>query len=221
MVHNARVNYRNADASGNDKMKRDIVLSDIAKLIVSNRDRVITHLKSVGVKINGTPSKGELAKITAQAMMGSQKFAQEIAKEIVAGTTMSCDGCAGKDQALSAAGCASGWYMNYYGQCIKSKKAQATNAADGDAVQVEDVAKAASLLTSMFGKIFGGKKRNSDKVAAEKENAQAAKDLQTKTETISTGGKAHVMKIVLISTGILLFVSGVTWLIVRYNNKSH
>lgn len=217
MVHNARTNYRNADAAGDDQMKRDLVLSDVAKLIVSNPDRVLTHLKSAGVKINGTPSRSELSKITAQAMMGSQKFATEIAREIISGATMSCDGCTGKGEALSAAACPPGWYQSYYGHCQKLKKGQA-QAADGEdeKVDVGAIANAASTLTSAFGSIFGGKKRNKDKIAAEKENVQAAKDLQTKTETIATGGKSNVGKILLIITGSALLVGGIAWAFVRF-----
>ena len=82
MEHNARSNYLSADAAGDEAMKRDIILSEIAKLIVKSPEKVLSNLKASGVKVNGNPSNDQLLKIVSQSLMGSQSFAQLIAKDI-------------------------------------------------------------------------------------------------------------------------------------------
>lgn len=207
MVHNTKSNYLNADAAGDDKMKRDIVLSEVAKMIVANPGKVLEHLKASGVKVNGSPDGQKLASIVAQTMRGSKQFAQLMAKDIAAGAgNLNCNGCQ-----YSAAACPPGYTQNYFGQCFKNKKAGG-HAADGEKVDAGEVLGAASVLMNAFGSVFGGKDKN--KETADKTNATAEKELKAKTETVGRPAKkpVNVMKIVAISIGVAIVIGGSIWI---------
>lgn len=139
LVQDSKSNWSAADASGDEKLKRDILMSEVAKLIVNNPKRVTDRLTEVGVKVNGAPNSKLLTKVVSQTMLNSPKFAKAIASDIVSGygtPSMSSDGDAGASQKVSpeqAAGAASTIFTmfgNVFGGKHKDKTtAQTTNTA--------------------------------------------------------------------------------------------
>ncbi len=168
--HNLMKNYHSADGAGDDKMKYDILTSEIAKLIVNNPARVMElineHSKN---KISGTPSRRSLVKLTSSALQNSMDFSKAIAQEITA------------PQALANKGAG-------------SLSADATTPAPGVTVgQVGELAGGLAGLVSGLGDLFGGKKKAAAKTAtavaeAEKAKAEAEKALYEKTKAIGGGG---------------------------------
>lgn len=86
MNHNTASNFMNANGSGDSKMKRDILLSEIAKIIVGNPRLVVFHLRNSGFKVENNPSKSTLVTIVSNALNKSKKFATKMAHEILGNT---------------------------------------------------------------------------------------------------------------------------------------
>ncbi len=91
MKHNLYKNYMSADGSGDNKMKRDILLSEIAKIIVLKPWLVRNHLLTEGFKVSNNPSRSELVNAVSNAMYAKPKFAYRMACEILSGN-FSADG---------------------------------------------------------------------------------------------------------------------------------
>lgn len=83
MTHNFIANYHSADGAGDEKMKEDMIMSEIAKMIVHYPHRVVMLLRGVGVKIKSNPSRATLVAATTEAMHNSPVFAKEIMLDIV------------------------------------------------------------------------------------------------------------------------------------------
>jgi hypothetical protein len=83
MNHNKVANFMSANGSGDHKMKRDILLSEIAKIIVGNPRLVVFHLRESGFKIENNPSNSTLVTVVSNALNKSKKFATKMAHEIL------------------------------------------------------------------------------------------------------------------------------------------
>ena len=83
MNHNKVANFMSANGSGDHKMKRDILLSEIAKIIVGHPKLVVFHLRESGFKIENNPSKSTLVTTVSNALNKSKKFATKMANEIL------------------------------------------------------------------------------------------------------------------------------------------
>lgn len=79
-------NYMSADGSGDKRMKRDILISEIAKIIVNRPNKVMGHLKLYGFAVSQNASKKELATVVSRALLKSPRFAAQMAIEILGGT---------------------------------------------------------------------------------------------------------------------------------------
>lgn len=104
LSHNLKDNYLAAEGTGNAKMKRDILLSEIAKLIVKRPDRVVVLLKQAGLSQEGAPQYKDLVKLTARGLGKSKAFAKMITAEIIGKpVTVSADGAINYGDTLAAA----------------------------------------------------------------------------------------------------------------------
>ena len=82
LKHNIRGNIMNADGVGDSKMKNDIILSEIAKLIVIKPDVVITYLNKSGFNVSDNIGTRSLVKKVGDAINKSKQFATYMAEEI-------------------------------------------------------------------------------------------------------------------------------------------
>ncbi|KKR29685.1 MAG: hypothetical protein UT61_C0025G0017 [Candidatus Woesebacteria bacterium GW2011_GWA1_39_8] len=88
MTHNFRQNWHNASGVQNVQMKRDILLSEIAKKITYDKERIITALRESGFSIPADVNERGLTKMVASALSRSKKFATKLTDEIL----LSADG---------------------------------------------------------------------------------------------------------------------------------
>lgn len=219
--HDLKSNYRNADAAGDDKMKNDILMSEVARIIVSSPNRVIEHLNSTGFKVNGMPSASRLSEIVAIAIKESPKFTGRLAADIASGAS------------FSASGCGPGFVQTYSGVCVPAKRGSKPMAADGMVgvnpaeiansasknIDPKQVADSVSTLTTALGRIFGGIKRRRD----EKRSGSAApnpaprnptKELQGKVNAAKgTQENPNIMRNVAIAIGAGIFIAGVIYFV--------
>ena len=86
--HSVKNNYNNADGAGDEKMKHDIIMSEIAKLIVFRKDDVVALLKNYGLEVSGTPSEGKMAKYVSHGINKSEKFSQDLTRLIAKNSNM-------------------------------------------------------------------------------------------------------------------------------------
>lgn len=85
MEHNLDANYHNADGAGDEKMKKDIIMSEIAKMIVNRPDRVITHLNEIGIVFKKTPNRRLLVKAVTHGMHSSKRFTVNMMTDVAGG----------------------------------------------------------------------------------------------------------------------------------------
>lgn len=84
MQHDLRKNYLSATGAGDDKMRSDILMSEIAKLIVYRPSLVADVLKKTSPSFkNKNYNSHELASIVSTELYGNKKFADELAREII------------------------------------------------------------------------------------------------------------------------------------------
>lgn len=211
MNHDLNSNYRNADASGDEKMKNDILMSEVARLIFKSPKRVLEHLTATGFKVNGMPSSNRLSEIVAAAIKTSPKFTGLIASDIASGAT------------FSATGCGPGMVQNYFGTCVPAKRGSRPMAADGqvDPKQLDPkaVADSVSTLTNALGKLFGGIKRRRDEKkgtgsapAPSPAPANPQKELQGKVNAMKGEQQnPNLVRNIAIGIGIAIVIGGVVW----------
>lgn len=78
-------NWHYANASGDMKMKRDVLLSEIAKIVVTRPNVAINDLRKHGFKINNNPSTSELVSAISAGLFKSRKYAKDMAIAILSG----------------------------------------------------------------------------------------------------------------------------------------
>lgn len=173
MTHNLHQNYFSATGAGDGKMKRDILLSEIAKKIYTDRQGVINNLKVTGFGVPKQVDDQTLVKMVASALNRSKRFAKIMAKDVV-----------------MASYSADGKYYNLWGMFEGKNKAKSgtpTGSPPTDS-QKTDFGKLfsdASKIVGGIGSIFGGKKRaEADKAASEAEKMRAEAELTEKLAAI-------------------------------------
>ena len=107
LKHNFARNVMSADGTGDPEMKRDIIISELAKLIAVKPDVIITYLRAVGVNVSDGASSSQLVKLVSNTVPKSPQFAALVAEEMIgrgrASRVMNGDGDAG------TTGSGSGW----------------------------------------------------------------------------------------------------------------
>lgn len=83
LKHDTRQNLKNADGTNDGDMKRDIIMSEIAKLIAIKPEVVVGYLTAAGFKVPNNPSSKQLVKLTSDAIFKSKLFTLFIAEEII------------------------------------------------------------------------------------------------------------------------------------------
>ncbi|KKS77428.1 MAG: hypothetical protein UV51_C0007G0026 [Candidatus Woesebacteria bacterium GW2011_GWC1_42_9] len=85
MKHRIRSNYHSAAGAGDEKMANDILLSELAKLIVNNPTKVVEILNAnLTTKLSDIPGRDKLVKLVSDGIYQSQSFAKAIAAEMIA-----------------------------------------------------------------------------------------------------------------------------------------
>ena len=83
MKHNFVSNYQNADGAEDNNLKRDILISEIAKLIVNKPQKVISLLSESGYDVSAGISSEDLSVAVVSTLSRSEKFATLITEEIL------------------------------------------------------------------------------------------------------------------------------------------
>ena len=83
LKHNLPSNIMSADGTKDPEMKRDIILSELAKLIAVKPEVVITYLKASGVKVSDNASSNQLVKLVSNTVPKSPQFTALIAEEMI------------------------------------------------------------------------------------------------------------------------------------------
>lgn len=165
--HDLRGNYFSANGSGDARMKRDILMSEIAKLIVHRTDEVASLLNKYGIRTSARPTYRELTKKVARGLHQSQKFSQEIANMVAGGrkrrsadgTTTDYAGMIGNTSDLI------GGLGNLFGGKKKAKAQAAADKALAARLRAEAElarAKAEAALKGAVKGVSGGKSLGSD-----------------------------------------------------------
>ena len=202
MTHNLNANYHSADGAGDEKMKQDIIMSEIAKMIVNRPDRVVTHLNEIGIAFKKTPNRRLLVKAVAHGMHSSKRFAVNMMTDIAGGDTMEASGTNGSKLKTRRTN------VGATNDSQLSADSGAATTGGGGGINYTDLTKSVSVLTGAIGNIFGGIKKRKDKKGAIKQKNTAEKDLLTKTEIINDGGekKSHIGRNIAIGVGLALAV---------------
>lgn len=91
--HQAGKNYFMANGAGDIDMKIDILMSEIAKLIVNKKRRVVDLLNQSGIQTSSAITTKALSDRVGKALYSSAAFSKAIAAEIVqSGSSLSADG---------------------------------------------------------------------------------------------------------------------------------
>lgn len=82
--HNIKSNYMSAAGSGDRQMAFDILLSEIAKLIIYRHKVVIQELKNAGYAVKSDkPSNSELIRLVSEGLYSNPEFAKAIARQMM------------------------------------------------------------------------------------------------------------------------------------------
>ena len=155
MTHDLKRNYRNADGSGDADMKTDILMSEIAKLIVHQPDDVTALLNKHGIAVGTKPTHRTLIGKVTDGLHQSQKFAVDIAGLI-----------AGGGNKMSAVGGRNGRSFNAPGDPDTTKK---------DSIDYASLIGNAADLVKGIGTTFGGEKKSKSQLAATKAEIERLK----------------------------------------------
>jgi hypothetical protein len=91
--HQPGKNYFSANGAGDNDMKTDILMSEVSKLIVGNKKKVVELLNLNGIKTSNSISLNALANKVGRTLYSNPAFSKSIALEIVQkGNNMSADG---------------------------------------------------------------------------------------------------------------------------------
>lgn len=91
--HEPGKNYFMANGAGDTDMKTDILMSEISKLIVNNKPRVVELLNQNGVQTSSGISTNSLSDKVGESLYGNPQFAKAIAAELVqSGSKLNADG---------------------------------------------------------------------------------------------------------------------------------
>ena len=186
MSHNLISNYHSANGAGDDKMKADILTSEIAKLIAKHPDRVIEDLQAEGFAITLPITPDNLVNKVADALFTSKGFAKRLVDDILSGDYSFCCGD-GDDKKEPTSD------LSNDGLKPKDKK----EPKDKKPVDYGALMGSASDLINGLGNLFGGKKKakaDTEKAKAEAERAkyEAQKSLSEKTKALLASKKSNM-----------------------------
>lgn len=194
MEHNIESNYHNASGAGDTKMKSDILMSEISKLIVNRPERVAQLINAHSSKgIVKNPNRKQMISMLSEGINKSPRFAKAIAMEIL-----------GVDGSHSA-------------DAVKSATKQPTDYA-------AILGSASGIVNGLGNLFGGKKKATAAtekaKAEAEKAKAEAEKSLHDKTSTIATlqGAKSNTTTYIMIGVGVALIIAGGI-VYIKYFNK--
>ena len=180
MEHNIESNYHNASGAGDTKMKSDILMSEISKLIVNRPDRVAQLINAhSGKAMVKNPNRKQLISMLSDGLNKSPRFAKAVALEIM-----------GVEHAADA---------------VKTKTPTDVVGLLGGASSLVE-----GLGNLFGGKKKATAATEKAKAEAEKAKAEAEKALHDKTSTIATlqGAKSHTTTYIMIGVGVALVVAG-------------
>jgi hypothetical protein len=214
--HNFVQNLSNATRMGDHDAAKQMLLSQLADIILMHSDLVISDLKNIGVDVPSNPSSKELAKLSIEHL-DDPKFQKLIAETIIHHQEVHGLSAVGQFDSIVSLG---GEDLNYNAD----GEGKFLNAVD----PVSAIADAAGELFKFGGK-FAGKK--ADKQIAE-ENTKAAKE-QSKQELIKLlntkqeGKNAnknikHVMSpfaILGIVIGSIIVIGAISYTVYKMKNK--
>lgn len=108
LKHNLPGNIMSADGTKDPDMKRDIIISELAKLIAVKPHVVIAYLRASGVKVSENASSSTLVRLVSNTVPKSPQFTALIAEEMIgrgrASRYMNNDG-----EAPPSGGSGNGW----------------------------------------------------------------------------------------------------------------
>ncbi len=87
MQHDIAGNFERAYRSGDIKSKKDILFSEIAKMITIAPSKVISLLNSCGIETKNNLSNSQIVKAVTEAIYKNQKFANCLTNEILKGNS--------------------------------------------------------------------------------------------------------------------------------------
>mgnify|MGYP001571625550 CR=1 FL=1 len=172
MTHNLMANYHSANGAGDEKMKADILTSELAKLIAKHPNRVMEDLQAEGFAVTLPITPDNLVGRVADALYQSSGFAKRIVNDILSGNYSFC--------------CAEG----------DDKKKKDDNKKLNPIDYGELMGNASNLINGL-GNLFGGKKKakaDTEKARAEAEKAkyEARKSLAEKTKALLESKKSQI-----------------------------
>lgn len=183
--HQPGKNYFMANGAGDTDMKTDILMSEIAKLIVNNKTRVVQLLNDSGVKTSSGITISSLSDKVAKALYGNIKFAEAIAAEIVqSGTKLNADGTTTP---------------------AKPKKSFSDILAEVSTTG-KNLADAAKNVKDLIGNVFGGKNKNESQATTSQENLKSQTEAVNKINDSGIGAAGYILIALGISTAIGLTV---------------
>jgi len=100
-------------AGENDKAKK-LIIKEIGQLMVYHRGHLISALNEAGIKTSANASDKEVAKKVADNLGENIPFTNAVLTLLISLNSGS--------GFYLATGCPSGFYQNYFGQCIRTKK---------------------------------------------------------------------------------------------------
>ena len=90
-THNLKSNFMNANAAGDTGMNNDIVISEVAKLILSQPKNVVAALQKYGFEVKSMDPH-DITDAVGEALNKSKAFATAFANGIISNQTMSVVG---------------------------------------------------------------------------------------------------------------------------------
>lgn len=176
MKHDLMSNYHSADGADDDKMKLDILTSEVGKMIVKYPERIIENMEAEKFKVppslkrkpKGRFAQRKLVNLTTNAIYKSKSFAKRISEDIVSGNYSFCGDAKSCNFCCASDSCA----FSQDGGSEVDKVDKWTKAIGG-----------VSELVKGLGDLFGGGKKA--QAEAEKAKAEAERALYEKTKALS------------------------------------
>ena len=132
MKHNLKHNFHYAANAKDTAMKVDILLTEVAKLVVFNPERVQKLLADYGYPVKRNMNKRQLSRAISTMLNRSPRFAKALTTSILQQNTMSADGDNKKFNLQNVLGTASG-IVNTFGDIFGGKKKQEAEKAAQEA----------------------------------------------------------------------------------------
>ena len=109
--------------SGQNEKAKKLIIKEIGQLMVYHRGHLISALNEAGIKTSPNASDKEVAKKIADNLGDNVPFTNAVLTLLISFNSGS--------GFYLATGCPSGYYQNYFGQCIKTGKKSNSFSANG------------------------------------------------------------------------------------------